>query len=73
MLSELSQARINYPTEIPEQLERGNISVAAVKKFSAVSEHVSEVMKDQFKTLLGHRNAHYFVEVQDNLLTNRTW
>lgn len=23
--------------------------------------------------MLGHRNAHYFVEVQDNLLTNRTW
>lgn len=72
-LSELSQSRVSDVSTIPQQLEKGHIAVAAVKKFFPVSEHVNELMDEEFKTLVSHKPANYFVEVQDHLLTNTTF
>lgn len=73
LLSELSQSRVKDISTIPQQLEKGHIAVAAVKKFFPVSEHVNELMSEEFKTLIEHKPANYFVEVQDHLLTNTTY
>lgn len=72
-LSELSQSRVKDVATIPQQLEKGHVTVAAVKKFFPVSEHVGELMSEEFSTLVNHQAANYFVEVQDHLLTNRTF
>lgn len=63
MLSELSQSRVQDKTKIPEQLELGNIAVAAVKRYITTSEHVNELISEQFSTLKTHEAAQYFVEV----------
>lgn len=73
LLSELSQSRVKDVSTIPQQLEKGHIAVAAVKKFFPVSDHVNELMEEEFKTLIDHKPANYFVEVQDHLLTNTTF
>lgn len=72
-LSELSQSRVKDVATIPQQLEKGDITVTAVKKQFPVSEHVGELMREEFATLVKHQPANYFVEVQDRLLTNRTF
>jgi hypothetical protein len=48
---------------IPDQLEKGHIAVAAVKKYFPTTEHVSELIDEQFKVLKNHQHANYFVEV----------
>lgn len=44
MLSVLSQSRIKDKTIIPSQLEKGCISLAAVKKFSVKTDHIGELI-----------------------------
>lgn len=73
MLSELSQSRVKDQTQIPAQLHKGNVAVAAVKKYFPMSKHEAELIGEQFHTLEQHENANYFVEVQDHLLTNKTF
>jgi len=46
LLSELSQSRVKDISTIPESLENSHLSVSAVKKFSPVSDHVEELMKE---------------------------
>lgn len=42
----------------------------AVKKFFPLTEHAGEVISEQLPHLESHKPANYFVEVQDQLLTN---
>lgn len=73
LLSELSRSRVSEACPIPEQLEKGLVGVAAVKKFFAQTGHVDELISEQLPKLSHHTSANYFVEVQDRLLLNKTF
>ena len=53
--------------------EKGQFSVTATKKAFPPTELVRAKMDDEFPTLKTQTNANYFVEVQDDLLTNTVY
>ena len=73
LLSELSQSRVREVSTIPHFLEKGNIRVAAIKKYHANSQYVKQMIDERFTSLQNHPQAQYFVEAQDHLLTNQTF
>jgi len=70
LLSELSQARIKDVCEIPDMFAKGQFSVAGTKKGFPQTELVRAKLEENFPSLKNHIEANYFVEVQDDLLTN---
>ena len=73
LLSELSQSRIKDVATIPDQLERGNLTVSAVKKYHPITDHARTVIDQQLPHLKSHQPGNYFVEVQDRLVANTTY
>ena len=49
---------------------RGEFSIAATKKYFAQTENVDFKIHDQLPHISSEGSASYFVEIQDNLLTN---
>ena len=70
LMSELSQARVKDVPEIPEFLQKGQFSISASKKSVPQTALVSDKLDDIFPTLKSRPEANYFVELQDDLLTN---
>lgn len=70
LLSDLSQARIKDVCEIPEMFAKGKFSCAGTKKGFPATELVRAKLDDNFPTLKNTMEANYFVEMQDDLLTN---
>lgn len=73
LLSALSQARIKDLAAIPEQLQRGDVRMAAIKKYFPITEEARLLMEQQLPQLVKDSSSDYFVEMQDQLLTNKTY
>jgi pyrophosphate--fructose-6-phosphate 1-phosphotransferase len=63
LLSELSQSRVKDVATIPQQFEKGHITVSAVKKYFAQDQHAKELIDEQLPLLKQHQKGNYFVEV----------
>jgi len=50
--------------------EKGQFQVSATKKFFPVTALVKDKLDTYFPNLKHKTNSHYFVEIQDDLLTN---
>lgn len=70
LLSELSQSRVKDVCQIPSMFEKGHFSVTATKKAFPQTDLVRDKMDTEFPSLKTETNANYFVEIQDDLLTN---
>ena len=70
LLSELSQSRVQDVSQIPEMLAKGQFSVTGTKKAIPQTIEVSGKLDSSFPALKNSSCANYFVEIQDNLLTN---
>jgi len=70
LLSELSKARIQDVAAIPDMLAKGQFSVTATKKAHPETELVRAKIDEAFPQLKTCTAANYFVEIQDDLLTN---
>lgn len=73
LLSELSQSRVKDVATIPQQFEKGQVTVSAVKRYFPQNEHSKELIGEQLPCLKEHSKGNYFVEVQDRLVTNQTY
>lgn len=73
LLSELSQSRVKDVAQIPAMFEKGAFSVAGTKRCFPQTDLVKAKMETQLPTLKRLQTANYFVEIQDELLTNKRY
>ena len=70
LLSELSQARVRDSVEIPDMFVRGQFSLTGTKRAVPQTQLVATKLTQQFPLMKQCSDASYFVEIQDDLITN---